>query len=56
MTAGSSDGAIGDIVSLSGNNHEGDAIFTLTGSPTGRQVQIDLGANFATAKVKLIGV
>ena len=54
MTAGSSDGAIGDIVSLSGNNHEGDAKFTLTGSPSGRQIQIDLGANFATAKVKLI--
>ena len=54
MTAGTTSGAIGDIVSLSGNNHEGDAIFTLTGSPTGRQVQIDLGANFATAKVKLI--
>ena len=54
MTAGASAGAIGDIVSLSGNNHEGDTIFTLTGSPSGRQVQIDLGANYATAKVKLI--
>ena len=54
MTAGASAGAIGDIVSLSGNNHEGDAVFSLTGSPSGRQVQIDLGANYATAKVKLI--
>ena len=54
MTAGSSDGAIGDIISLSGNNHEGDAKFTLTGSPSGRQLQIDLGANFAAAKVKLL--
>jgi len=54
MTAGASDGAVGDIISLSGNNHEGAAIFTLTGSPSGRQLQVDLGANFATAKVKLI--
>ena len=54
MTAGSSDGAVGDIISLSGNNHEGDSKFTLTGSPSGRQIQVDLGANFATAKVKLI--
>tara|TARA_Y100001938_G_scaffold31252_1_gene42606 strand:+ start:8074 stop:13980 length:5907 start_codon:yes stop_codon:yes gene_type:complete len=53
MTAGASSGAVGDLVSLSGNNHEGDAIFTLTGSPSGRQLQIDLGANFRTAKVKL---
>ena len=54
MTAGSSDGAVGDIISLSGNNHEGDSKFSLTGSPSGRQIQVDLGANFATAKVKLI--
>jgi hypothetical protein len=54
MTAGASDGAVGDVISLSGNNHEGDSKFTLTGSPSGRQVQIDLGANFATAKVKLV--
>ena len=53
MTAGAAAGAVGDIVSLSGNNHEGDAIFTLTGSPSGRQLQIDLGANYRTAKVKL---
>ena len=55
MTAGASDGAVGDIVSLSGNNHEGSAKFSLGGSPTGRTLTIDLGANFATAKVKLIG-
>ena len=54
MTAGSSAGAVGDIISLSGNNHEGDAVFTLTGSPSGRQLQVDLGANYATAKVKLV--
>ena len=55
FTAGASDGAVGDIVSLSGNNHEGSAKFSLGGSPTGRTLTIDLGANFATAKVKLIG-
>ena len=55
MTAGASDGAVGDIVSLAGNNHEGSAKFSLGGSPTGRTLTVDLGANFATAKVKLIG-
>ena len=35
-------------------SYEGDAKFTLTGSPSGRQLQIDLGANFAAAKVKLL--
>ena len=54
MTAGASSGAVGDLVSLSGNNHEGAAIFTLTGTPSGRQLQVDLGANFRTAKVKLV--
>ena len=54
MTAGASSGAVGDLVSLSGNNHEGAAIFTLTGTPSGRQLQIDLGANFRTAKVKVV--
>ena len=55
MTAGASDGAVGDIVSLAGNNHEGSVKFSLGGSPTGRTLTVDLGANFATAKVKLIG-
>ena len=54
MTAGTVSGAVGDLVSLSGNNHEGDSIFTLTGTPSGRQLQVDLGANFRTAKVKLL--
>jgi len=54
MTAGSVSGAVGDLVSLSGNNHEGAAIFSLTGTPSGRQLQVDLGANFRTAKVKLV--
>ena len=25
-------GSVGDVLNLSGNNHEGDAIFTLSGS------------------------
>ncbi len=33
--AGSGSGTVGDVLNLSGNNHEGDAIFNLTGSPTG---------------------
>ena len=33
MTTGSGGtGAVGDVLSLTGNNHEGDAIFTLNGS------------------------
>ncbi|MAF35869.1 hypothetical protein CL622_02005, partial [archaeon] len=55
MTAGTTSGSVGDIVSLSGTSHEGDTIFTLSGSPTGRTLAIDLGANYATAKVKFTG-
>ena len=51
MTAGSSDGAVGDIISFSGNSFEGDSKFSLTGSPSGRQIQVDLG-NFAASKSK----
>ena len=47
-------GSVGDVLNLSGNNHEGDAIFTLSGSPTGRTLTLDFGANFNGHKVKIL--
>ena len=47
-------GAVGDVLNVSGNNHEGDAIFTLSGSPTGRTLTLDFGANFNGHKVKIL--
>jgi len=56
MTTGSGGtGAVGDVLSLTGNNHEGDAIFTLGGSPTGKTLTLDFGANYAGHKVKVLG-
>tara|TARA_B100000085_G_scaffold88352_1_gene79728 strand:+ start:1789 stop:8022 length:6234 start_codon:yes stop_codon:yes gene_type:complete len=55
MTTGSGGtGSVGDVLSLSGNNHEGDPIFTLGGSPTGKQLTLDFGANFDGHKVKIL--
>ena len=51
ITAGSSSGSVGDITSLSGNNHEGDSIFTR--SSGNDQLTIDLGANYGGSQVKL---
>ena len=53
-TGSGASGAVGDVFSLSGNNHEGDPIFTLSGSPTGKTLLIDLGANFQGHKVKVL--
>ena len=47
-------GAVGDTLNLSGSNHEGDAIFNLGGSPTGKTLNIDFGANFAGHTVKIL--
>ncbi len=55
MAAGSgSVGVAGDVLSVSGNNHEGDAVFTLAGSPTGKTLTIDYGINFAGHKIKIL--
>ena len=53
-TGGGGSGAAGDVFSLSGNNHEGDPIFVLGGSPTGKTLQLDFGANYAGHKVKIL--
>ena len=55
MTTGAGgSGAVGDVLSLTGNNHEGDAIFTLGGSPVGKTLTLDFGANYAGHKVKVL--
>ena len=55
MTTGSGGtGAAGDFLSLTGNNHEGDPIFTLSGSPSGKSLILDFGSNFANHKVKIL--
>ena len=55
MTTGSGGtGAVGDTLNLTGSNHEGDTIFNLTGSPTGKTLNLDFGANFAGHKIKIL--
>ena len=55
MTTGSGGtGAVGDTLNLTGSNHEGNTIFNLTGSPTGKTLNIDYGVNFAGHKVKIL--
>ena len=55
MTTGSGGtGAVGDVLSLSGNQHEGNTIFNLGGSPTGKTLTLDFGANYAGHKVKIL--
>ena len=46
--------AVGDVLNLSGNNHEGDAIFNLTGSPTGKTLTLDFGVTFKVIKIKIL--
>jgi len=55
-TGGGSTGAVGDTLNLSGNNHESDPIFNLTGSPTGKTLNLDFGADFAGHKVKVLAM
>ena len=56
MSAGgsSSAGTAGDKISTTGNNHEGNACFTLGGSPVGRSLTLDFGANHSDHEVKII--
>src|SRR5210317_203879 len=54
VMSGSGSAVIGDILSLSGNNHEGNPIFTLGGSPTGKQLTLDFGSNYGSAKLKVM--
>ena len=47
-------GVQGDVLSIEGNNHEGDPIFDLQGSPSGKTLQFDFGANFQGHKIKIL--
>jgi len=44
----------GDVLSISGNNHMGNPIFTLGGSPTGKTLTLDFGSNYSSAKIKIL--
>jgi hypothetical protein len=52
---GGSTGAVGDVLSLTGNNHLAQTIFTLAGSPTGKTLTLNFGTDFAGHKVKILG-
>jgi hypothetical protein len=54
VMTGSGSAVTGDVLSLSGNNHEGNPIFTLGGSPTGKQLTLDFGSNYGSAKLKVM--
>ena len=56
MSAGgsSSAGAVGEKLTTTGNQHEGDTCFTLGGSPVGRSLTLDFGANHQGHEVKII--
>jgi hypothetical protein len=55
MTTGAGGtGAVGDVLSLTGNNHESDTIFNLGGSPTGKTLTLDFGVNYQGHKVKIL--
>ena len=45
-------GAVGDVLSLTGNNHEGSAIFSLNGAKT--TLTLDFGANYAAHDIKAL--
>jgi len=44
-------GAAGDVLSITGNNHEGDVIFS---APSTTTLKLDFGANFASHVVKIL--
>ncbi|MDA9881785.1 DUF4815 domain-containing protein [Crocinitomicaceae bacterium] len=55
MTTGAGGtGAVGDVLNLSGNNHEGDPILELGGSPVGKTLKFDFGANFQGHRIKIL--
>ncbi|NDB60461.1 DUF4815 domain-containing protein, partial [bacterium] len=44
----------GNVLSISGNNGNGNPIFTLGGSPTGKTLTLDFGSAYGTAKIKIL--
>ena len=51
-TGGGGTGAVGDVLSLTGNNHESSAIFALNGAKT--TLTLDFGANYAGHDIKAL--
>jgi hypothetical protein len=47
-------GGVGDVLSLTGNSHEGDPIFVLGGSPSGKTLTLDFGTNYQGHKIKIL--
>ena len=47
-------GEVGDVLSITGNNHESDPIFNLGGSPSGKTLTLDFGANYQGHKIKIL--
>ena len=54
MSAGAGSAVAGDVLSLSGNNGDGNSIFTRGGSPTGKQITLDFGSAYSDAKLKVL--
>ena len=52
--AGSGTGVVGNILSITGNNADADAIFTLGGSPSGKTLTLDFGGTYANATIKVV--
>jgi len=44
----------GNILSITGNNANGNPIFTLGGSPTGKTLTLDFGSAYSSAKIKIL--
>jgi len=44
----------GDVLSITGNNGNGNPIFTLGGSPTGKTLTLDFGSAYSSAKIKIL--
>ena len=53
-TGAGTTGAVGDVLNTSGNNHEGDSIYNLGGSPSGKTLTLDFGADFQGHTVKVL--
>ena len=53
-SAGSGSGTVGDILSLTGNNGDGDPIFTTGGTPDGLTLTLDFGSAYANATIKIV--
>src|SRR5210317_191554 len=49
-----SSGSNGDNLSITGNNGDGNPIFTLSGSPTGKTLDLDFGTAYADAEIRIL--